>query len=199
MRHRKRRGKLGVKTNHRKALLRNLVKALVVRKRIQTTLTKAKSASAFADQLVTLAKRGDLHARRQLISDLGCSRTAHSLITEIAPLFKQRQGGYTRILRLGYRVGDGAQTALLEFTAPFALPEKTKKPKKQKKAKEVAHEDVAEKPKKAHKHEAGEEKKHAPEKKKAASEKEQDSDKKESEKKGGFLGALRRFLKGDEQ
>lgn len=205
MRHRRRRGKLGVKTNHRKALLRNLVKSLVVRKRIQTTLHKAKAASALADQMVTLAKRGDLHARRQLISDLGCSKTAHSLITEIAPQFKQRQGGYTRVLRLGYRVGDGAQTALLEFTMPFALPEKTKKPKKEKKAAEISQEEKIEKtPKKLQKHDHDEEPKRTSEKKKSSSSKEKDSDKKdpekkESEKKGGFLGALRKFLKGDEQ
>ena len=157
---------------------------LVIRKRIQTTFAKAKEASAFADQMITLAKRGDLHARRVLISRLGCSQTAHTLITQIAPHFKERQGGYTRVLHLGNRKGDNAQTALLEFSTLIEAPEKTKKPKKEKKPKEVKHE-------------------HAP--KPAAPAKEtkakgpEDKDKKESEKKGGFLSTLRKFLKGDDQ
>ena len=183
MRHRRRRGKIGVKTHHRRALLRNLVRSLVIRKRIRTTLLKAKEASSFADSMVELAKRGDLHARRLLISRLGCADTAKTLMAQIAPHFKDRRGGYTRVLRLGSRVGDAADMALLEFTAVIEAPEKPKKPKKEKKAKEVKHEEApAEKPKKE-----------------KAPEKEEKQEKKESEKKGGFLGALRRFLKGDEE
>ena len=194
MRHRRRRGKLGVKTHHRKALLRNLVRSLVIRKRIRTTLLKAKQASSFADSMVELAKRGDLHARRLLISRLGCADTAHTLIAQIAPRFKDRRGGYTRVLRLGSRVGDAADMALLEFTAVMEMPEKSKKPKKEKKPKEIKHEEApAEKPKKEKEESKAEEKKKAPEKK------EEKQEKKESEKKGGFLGALRRFLKGDEE
>ena len=208
MRHQRQRGKLGVKTKHRKALLRNLVRNLVIRKRIRTTLNKAKAASSFADSMVELAKRGDLHARRLLISRLGCDDTAHTLITQIAPHFKERKGGYTRVLRLGYRPGDAADMALLEFTAVIEMPEKSKKPKKEKKAKEIQHEEApAEKPKKEKSHEKEETK--AEEKKKtpgksakggsAPGGKEAKQEKKESEKKGGFLGALRRFLKGDEE
>ena len=194
MRHQRKRGKLGVKTHHRKALLRNLVRNLVIRKRIRTTLLKAKAASSFADSMVELAKRGDLHARRVLISRLGCADTAHTLIAQIAPQFKERRGGYTRVLRLGSRVGDNANMALLEFTAVFEMPEKSKKPKKEKKAKEIKHEEApAEKPKKEKAREK--EESTAPEKKSGKAGKEE---KKESEKKGGFLGALRRFLKGDE-
>lgn len=188
MRHQRLRRTLGITTGHRKALLRNLVRALVIRKRIQTTLAKAKETSSFADQMITLAKRGGLHSRRLLIARLGCPETADTLITQIAPHFKERKGGYTRILKLGTRVGDGAETALLEFSTLIEIPEKEKKPKKEKKVKEVKHEEAApEKPKK-------EKKAPAPK----AEEKGKEG-KKESEKKGGFLSALRKFLKGDEE
>lgn len=195
MRHQRLRRKLGVTSPHRKALLRNLVRNLVIRKRIQTTFAKAKEASAFCDQMVTLAKREGLHARRVLIARLGCSETAHTLITQIAPHFKERQGGYTRVLHLGTRKGDNAQTALLEFTAVIEAPEKPKKPKKEKKPKEVRHEEtVHEKPKK----EKAEQKPAAPAKETTAKGPEE-KEKKESEKKGGFLSTLRKFLKGDDK
>lgn len=196
MRHQRLRRKLGVTTAHRKALLRNLVRALVIRKRIQTTLAKAKETSSFADQMITLAKRGGLHSRRLLIARLGCPETADTLITQIAPHFKERKGGYTRILKLGTRVGDGAETALLEFSTLIETPEKEKKPKKparqkagpsiggEKKIKEIKHEEAA------------------PEKPKLPAPKAEEKGKegkKESEKKGGFLSALRKFLKGDEE
>lgn len=193
MRHGRIKGKLGVKTKHRKALLRNLVRNLVIRKRIRTTWRKAKVASSFADSMVELAKRGGLHARRTLISRLGCPDTANTLIMQIAPHFKDRKGGYTRVLRLGgNRVGDNAEMALLEFTALIEAPEKPKKPKKEKKAVQ----EEAPKPKK--------EKVKAPEKetkepKSPEGKKSEAKDKKEAEKKGGFLGALRRFIKGDEK
>jgi large subunit ribosomal protein L17 len=201
MRHRRQRGKLGVKTKHRTALLRNLVRSLVIRRRIRTTFRKAKVASAFADKMVQLAKRGDLHARRLLIARLGCVQTANTLITQIAPHFKDRQGGYTRVLRMGTRVGDGGEVALLEFTAAVELPEKAKKPAKEKKGRtkaavvEAPEKPKKEKPKSKEKisEAAGEEKKTG------ASSREGKEEKKESEKKGGFLGALRRFLKGDEE
>ena len=195
MRHQRLRRKLGVKSQHRRALLRNLVKALVLRKRIRTTLAKAKEASAFADKMVTLAKRGGLHARRLLIAELGCKDSAASMIKDIAPQFKERHGGYTRVLRLMPRPGDNSQMALLEFTAIAAVPEKPKKEAKPKKAKAAPKPEVeaekAETPK-------------APKAKKApvaaaeAVEKTAE-DKKDAEKKGGFLGSLRKFLKGDEK
>lgn len=189
MRHGRLKGKLGVKTGHRKALLRNLVRGLVIRKRIKTTLRRAKVASAFADSMVELAKRGDIHARRLLIAELGCPQTANTLITRIAPHFKDRKGGYTRVLRIGLnRAGDAAQVALLEFTATIEAPEKSKKVKKEKKtALKPADTEETAKPKK--------EKLKTSE----AGEAEKKAEKKDSEKKGGFLGALRRFLKGDEE
>ncbi len=191
MYHQKKRGKLGVKTKHRKALLRNLIRSLVIHKRIETTLAKAKEASTFADKMITIAKRGDLHARRLLISRLGCAETANALMVRIAPNFKERQGGYTRVLRLGVRPGDGAQKALLEFSTLIETPEKPKKPKKEKKVKEVKVEDKIEKTQ-------SKEESKTPEGKKAPAKPEKE-EKKESEKKGGFLSALRKFLKGDDQ
>lgn len=188
MRHQRLRRKLGITTAHRKALLRNLVRGLVIRKRIHTTLAKAKEASSFADQMVTLAKRGGLHSRRLLVARLGCPDTADTLITQIAPHFKERQGGYTRVLRLGTRVGDGAETAVLEFSTLIETPKKEKKPKKPAKQKAVLREKEAE-PKKVEK------KTPAPK----GGEVKGEEGKKESEKKGGFLSALRKFLKGDEE
>ncbi|MBN1688879.1 MAG: 50S ribosomal protein L17 [Candidatus Omnitrophica bacterium] len=188
MRHRRVRRKLGVTTKHRKAKLRNMVRSLVLHKKIRTTMIKAKEVSAFADQMVTIAKRGDLHARRVLEAKLGSAEIAKALIRDIAPHFKNRQGGYTRVLRLGSRLGDGAETALLEFTETIQMPEKAKKPKKLKKEKAASKKDDSELEKlKAEK-----------DKKPSEGEKEK-ADKKESEKRGGFLGALRKFLKGDDQ
>ena len=189
MRHGRLRRKLGVTTDHRKALLRNLIKSLVIHKQIQTTFGKAKEASAMADRMVQIAKDGSLHSRRLLISRLGCSKTAHALITQIAPHFKERQGGYTRVLRLGTRKGDQADMALLEFTAAFAVVEKAKKAKKTKaqEVKEVAPET---KKSKAKDTETRKDDKKTPSGEKA--------EKKESEKKGGFLGGLRRFFKGED-
>jgi large subunit ribosomal protein L17 len=166
--------------------LRNLVRALVLKKRIETTHARAKEASAFADKMVTIAKKGGLHARRELIVKLGNAEIAKLLQTVIAPKFKDRNGGYTRVLRTGVRVGDAAQTAILEWTAVFEAPAKKSKPKKEKKASEKAPEKPAAKetPK------AAETKREAVEKPAA---------KKEEDKKGGFLGGLRKFFKGDEK
>lgn len=197
MRHGRKKGQLSIRIKHRTALLRNLVKSLVTRKRIHTTFRKAKVASSFADSMVELAKRGDLHARRQLISKLGCPDAANTLIKQIAPHFKDRRGGYTRVLRLGTRrAGDGTELALLEFTATIEVPEKPKKPKKEKSAAGGKALEEAPKPKKEKaKTSEKEDSKISPEGKAKAS----GSEKKESEKKGGFLGALRKFLKGDDE
>lgn len=191
MRHQRLKRKLGVKSQHRKALLRNLVRELVSHKRIRTTHAKAKEASAFAEKMITLAKRGDLHARRLLVSKLGHDDTAKKLINDVAPLFKERQGGYTRVLRLEKRPGDATDMALLEFTVLPEVPKKTTKTKKSKKKTKDSVEESVEKPSKA---------KPAKEKTKGktpeANEMPKD-EKAESEKKGGFLGTLRKFLKGD--
>lgn len=196
MRHQRLRRKLRVSTKHRKALLRNLVRSLVIHKRIRTSVAKAKEASSMADRMVQIAKRGDLHARRTLISHLGCAETADTLMKKIAPRFKERQGGYTRVLKLdAYRPGDATDLAILEFTALIETSRPKKAPKKTKAVKEVE----VDQPKKA-KHSAKDEESKASESaKETKKDAETKDDKKESEKKGGFLGALRKFLKGDEK
>jgi len=186
MRHQRRRRTLGVVTAHRTAKLRNLVRALVLKKRIETTHAKAKETSAFADKMITIAKREGLHARRLLITKVRDPEIARILITQIAPLFKGREGGYTRVLRLGYRAGDGAQMALLEWTAVFEAPARKAKKKKTTKPADKTGEKVP----------AKESSKAADSKKESETPKQ--AEKKDAEKKGGFLGKLRKFLKGDE-
>jgi large subunit ribosomal protein L17 len=158
-----------------------------LRKRIETTHAKAKETSAFAEKMITIAKRDGLHARRLLISKVRDPEIARILITQIAPLFKDRKGGYTRVLRLGYRAGDGAQVALLEWTAAFEAPAKKAKKKRAAKSADKASEKIP----------AKESPKAAEAKKDAETSK--PAEKKDAEKKGGFLGKLRKFLKGDDQ
>jgi large subunit ribosomal protein L17 len=115
MRHLKQGRKLGRTTAHRKALLRNLATALLEHERIITTEPKAKELRRVADKLVTLGKRGNLHARRQALQVVQSNAIVQKLFNEIAPRFAGRQGGYTRILRLGYRPGDAAAMAVIEL------------------------------------------------------------------------------------
>jgi large subunit ribosomal protein L17 len=115
MRHLKQGRKLGRTTAHRKALLRNLATALLEHERIITTEPKAKELRRVADKLVTLGKRGNLHARRQALQVVQNNAVVQKLFNEIAPRFSGRQGGYTRILRLGYRPGDAAAMAVIEL------------------------------------------------------------------------------------
>ncbi|MBI4115966.1 MAG: 50S ribosomal protein L17 [Candidatus Omnitrophica bacterium] len=189
--HRKRRRRLGVTTHHRKALLRNLVRGLALNRQIETTLARAKEASRLADRMVTIAKTGTLFARRELIRHLGSPDVARLFIEQIAPRLQDRNGGYTRVLKTGFRPGDGAQKALLEFSVPIEIIEKEKKAKKEKapKAPKPARE-KATAPKK-------EEKKDKPSKEKI--EKKPEAEKPDTEKRGGFLSKLRRFLTGDEE
>jgi len=115
MRHLKQGRKLGRTTAHRKALLRNLATALLEHERIITTEPKAKELRRVADKLVTLGKRGNLHARRQALQTVRSNSVVQKLFNEIAPRFAERQGGYTRVLRLGYRPGDAAAMAIIEL------------------------------------------------------------------------------------
>jgi large subunit ribosomal protein L17 len=115
MRHLNQGRKLGRTTAHRKALLRNLATALLEHERIITTEPKAKELRRVADKLVTLGKRGNLHARRQARQVVQSNAVVQKLFNEIAPRFAERQGGYTRILRLGYRPGDAAAMAVIEL------------------------------------------------------------------------------------
>lgn len=116
MRHLKRTAKLGRKGEHRNAMLANLVCSLIRHRRITTTVAKAKAARSVAEKMVTLAKRGTLHARRLASARLHQDEKAvRMLFKEIAPVYKDRNGGYTRIVRLGRRQGDAAEMAILEW------------------------------------------------------------------------------------
>ena len=116
MRHQKNRHKLSRDPAHRKALLMNLSKELIDHERIETTTAKAKAVKPEVERLITLAKRGDLHARRQALSALGQDKfMVYKLFEEIAPRYAERPGGYTRILKLGPRPSDATEMALLEL------------------------------------------------------------------------------------
>jgi large subunit ribosomal protein L17 len=116
MRHKKQRHKLSRDSAHRKALLMNLSKEVIDHERIETTTAKAKAVKPEIEKLITLAKRGDLHARRQALSALGQDKfMVYKLFEEIAPRYAERPGGYTRILKLGPRKSDATEMALLEL------------------------------------------------------------------------------------
>lgn len=107
--------KLGRPTDHRNLMLRNLVTSLLKNGRIQTTETRAKETRKIAEKMITLAKRGDLHARRQVLAYILDETVVKNLFDEIAPKYEERNGGYTRILKLGPRRGDAAPMAILEL------------------------------------------------------------------------------------
>ena len=115
MRHRVGQRKLGRPTGHRMALLRNQATDLFRYEKIRTTEPKAKELRVMAEKLITLAKRGDLHARRQIIAQLYDVSIAHKLVDELAPRYAGRPGGYVRIFHLGPRRGDGAMMAQIEL------------------------------------------------------------------------------------
>ena len=116
MRHQRNRHKLSRDSPHRKSLLMNLSKELIDHERIETTTAKAKAVKPEVERLITLAKRGDLHARRQALSALGQDKfMVYKLFEEIAPRYAERPGGYTRILKLGPRKSDATEMALLEL------------------------------------------------------------------------------------
>ena len=116
MRHQKTRHKLSRSASHRRSLLRNLAKEVIDHERIKTTEAKAKAVKPEVEKLITLAKRGDLHARRQALSALGQDKfTVYKLFEEVAPRYGQRPGGYTRILKLGPRRSDATEMVLLEL------------------------------------------------------------------------------------
>ena len=115
MRHNKSGRKLGRKTASRKALMSNLASALITHKRIKTTDAKAKELRMYVEPLVTFAKRGDLHARRQVLKKIPRKAIIHELFDTIGPSFSDRDGGYTRITKLGFRDNDRAPMSLIEF------------------------------------------------------------------------------------
>ena len=120
MRHNKSGRKLGRKTASRKALMSNLASALITHKRIKTTDAKAKELRMYLEPLVTFAKRGDLHARRQVVKKIPRKAIIHELFDTIGPSFSDRDGGYTRITKLGFRDNDRAPMSLIEFVGMTA-------------------------------------------------------------------------------
>jgi large subunit ribosomal protein L17 len=131
MRHMKRGKKLGRNASHRKALMRNMAVSLFRHERIETTEAKAKVLKSFAERIITLAKRGDLHARRLVAADINDKQMVQKLFQELGPRFAERNGGYTRVLKLGHRKGDAAPMALVELTDTEVL-EKKKQEKEEK-------------------------------------------------------------------
>jgi len=115
MRHRKKGRKLSRTASHKRATMRNLASSLFRHGRIETTTAKAKELRPFAERLITLAKRGDLHARRLAATKIQDRQVLGSLFDDIGPRFSERPGGYTRILKLGNRKGDAAEMSLIEL------------------------------------------------------------------------------------
>ncbi|MFT5727970.1 MAG: large subunit ribosomal protein L17 [Desulforhopalus sp.] len=115
MRHKYSGRKLGRTTSHRQAMFRNMVTSLFDHERIVTTVEKAKEARPIAEKMITLAKRGDLHARRQALSFIRSKDVVEKLFTQIKDTFEDRKGGYTRIIKTGVRRGDCASMAILEL------------------------------------------------------------------------------------
>jgi large subunit ribosomal protein L17 len=122
VRHQRAGKKLGRDSAHRKALYSNLAGALIEHGRIKTTVTKAKAVKPIAEQMITLGRRGDLHARRQATAFLRSRDVVHKLFAEVAPRFKDRPGGYARIIKIGPRPGDAAEMAYLELVEEELAP-----------------------------------------------------------------------------
>jgi large subunit ribosomal protein L17 len=130
MRHQRADWKLGRETNHRRSLLRNLVTSLLREERIMTTVQKAKFMRPHAERLITLGKRGGLHARRQAVSFLKDPETVKKLFDSLAARFAARPGGYTRATRLGWRQGDGAEMVMVELVGSVLKKRQADKKKK---------------------------------------------------------------------
>ena len=107
--------KLGRPTDQRIAMLKNLVTSFLKKRKIVTTVTRAKETQSLAEKMITLAKRGDLHARRQVLSFVKEKQVVKSLFDEVASKYQDRNGGYTRIIKIGPRRGDGSEMAVLEL------------------------------------------------------------------------------------
>lgn len=130
MRHRVGQRKLGRTTSHRLAMLRNMATSLVLHERIRTTDAKAKELRRVAERMITLGKRGDLHARRLAASFLRGKEATKKVFNELAQRYKDVVGGYTRIVKLGPRKGDGAMMSIIEFVKPEEKPRERKRKKK---------------------------------------------------------------------
>ena len=182
MRHRKRNRSFNRPKSARERLLQHLSRSLLLKGRIETTVPKAKEARRLTDRLIQFGVRGDLVSYRRALQLLGNAETTSFLFKEVAPLFKSRHGGYTRLFRSRIRPGDGVELAMLELVEKRLEPEKQKKekkvPSKKEKAKEIS-------PPSGRKEE----------KPSAKVAEEPSKGKKEKEKPGGFLANLRKFIK----
>jgi large subunit ribosomal protein L17 len=158
MRHRNYGKKLSRNTEHRRALLRNLVTSLILEERVQTTVAKAKAARSVAEQIITLGKRGDLHARRLAASYCLTAPAVKKLFADVARRYAARPGGYTRIVRTGWRKGDGADTAVLELVGTEVLQKRAEARAKKAEATRKREEEAAKAAEKAGPPEEGEEK-----------------------------------------
>ena len=144
MRHRKMASNLGRSSAHRKAMYRNLVTSLLEHERVETTDAKAKQVRRLADRMITLGKRGDLHARRQALSVIRSKEVTAKVFSDLAERFRERPGGYTRVLKTRVRPGDAAALSIVELVEAMEKPEPaakkkaTKKKAKKKKAGEGA-------------------------------------------------------------
>jgi len=135
MRHRKAGVKLGRNTSHRRALLRNLVTSLIVEERVETTLPKARAVRPQVEKMITLGKRGDVHARRLAASYLMTREAVDKLFDTIAPRMGDRSGGYLRIIKGGFRKGDGGEIAFVELLGSEAVQEEKRKKRAEVRAK----------------------------------------------------------------
>jgi large subunit ribosomal protein L17 len=147
MRHRNYGRKLSRNTSHRRALLRNLVTSLILEERIETTLAKAKAARGLAERMITLGKRGDVNARRLAEGYCMTSSAVKKLFDDLGKRFTKRPGGYTRIVRTGWRRGDGAETAVLELVETEVLQKRAEARAKRAEVRRKAAEEAAEKEK----------------------------------------------------
>lgn len=134
MRHLKAGKKLGRKPAHRRATLRNLVTNVIERERISTTITRARAAQPIVERMITLGKRDTLHARRQAGAFLMTDDATKKLFSVVAPRFAERNGGYTRVIHSGFRIGDGAELAILELLGSELKKKEKKEGKKEKEA-----------------------------------------------------------------
>ena len=167
MRHLKAGRKLGRTSAHRKALFRNLVTALIVRERIQTTLAKAKELRSKAEKTITLGKKGTLHARRLAFRTVQEKEALKKLFGPIAERFATRNGGYTRIIKIGNRKGDDAPMAFIELVEADTVKEKPKQAKAKKEAPKAAAKKTVAKKEAAGKAETGKAEKSAEKKEEA--------------------------------
>ena len=144
MRHQKKGRKLGRDASHRKAMLKNMITSLMDKGAIRTTDQKAKEARPLADKMITLAKKGDLHSRRQALRVIEDKTVVNKLFDEVAPKLADRNGGYTRIVKMGTRKGDGASVSLLQLVSLGAIQQKKKRKREEAEEAEAPKEETQE-------------------------------------------------------